>query len=141
MYLLDTNVISELRRNQPHGAVLAWLRGIDDGHLHISPVTIGELQAGVDKTREHHPEKARQIENWLEQVAGTYNVISLDVRIFRCWAKLMHRRSDAQMEDAMIGATAAVHGLTVVTRNTRDFQAFGVKLLDPFKGHSEPAPR
>lgn len=132
MYLLDTNVVSELRRPRPHGAVLAWMEGVADDHLHLSAVTIGELQAGVEATRERDPDKAAEIEGWLDQVAQAYNVLPMDTRIFRLWAKLMHRRSDDLIEDAMIAATATAHGLTVVTRNVRDFQILGVPTLDPF---------
>ena len=67
MYLLDTNVISELRRPRPHGAVLAWLEGVDDHDLHLSAVTLGELQAGVEITREQDPERAAQIESWIDE--------------------------------------------------------------------------
>jgi toxin FitB len=132
MYLLDTNVVSELRRLRPHGAVLAWLERIGDEDLHLSAVTIGEIQAGIEITREQDKDKAAEIEAWLEQIAGTYNVLSMDARVFRFWARLMHRKSDRLIEDAMIAATAAVHGLTVVTRNTRDFQGLGVGTLNPF---------
>lgn len=137
MYLLDTNVISELRRVRPHGAVLAWLRGVPDSDLHLSAVTIGELQAGVEITRERDPGKAAEIEAWLDQVAATYNVLAMDARSFRRWARFLHRRSDDLIEDAMIAATAAVHNLTVVTRNVRDFKQFGVPTLNPFKGPAE----
>ena len=132
MYLLDTNVISELRRPRPHGALLAWLRALPDADIHLSAVTIGELQAGVEMTREQDPAKAAEIESWLEQVAQTYNVLPMDAGTFRAWARLMHRRSDDLIEDAMIAATAIVHDLTVVTRNGRDFDRLGVKTLNPF---------
>ena len=132
MYLLDTNVVSELRRVRPHGAVLAWLRDADDADLHLSAVTIGELQAGVELTRAQDVAKAAEIEAWVDQVAASYNVLPMDVRTFRCWARLMHGRSDDLIEDAMIGATAIVHNLIVVTRNLRDFKPFGVRTFDPF---------
>ena len=132
MYRLDTNVVSELRKARPHGAVVAWLEGVADAELHLSAVTLGEIQAGVLITREQDPAKAGEIEAWLELVAGTWNVLAADGRVFRAWARLMHRRSDELIEDALIAATAAVHGLTVVTRNLRDFEPFGVPTLDPF---------
>jgi predicted nucleic acid-binding protein len=132
VYLLDTNVISELRRPRPHGGVAAWLRNVPDTGLHISAVTIGELQAGVEITRERDSAKAAKIEAWLEQVAETYNILPMDSRTFRCWARLMHKRSDKLIEDAMIAATAEIFNLIVVTRNIRDFAQFGVRTLNPF---------
>ena len=132
MYLLDTNVISELRRPKPHGGVVAWLEGVSDEHLHLSAVTLGELQAGVEITREQNPAKAEAIEIWIEQVEKTWNVLPMDGRAFRVFARLMHRRSDELIEDAMIAATATVHNLVVVTRNVRDFEPLEVKTLDPF---------
>lgn len=134
MYLLDTNVVSELRKPKPHGAVLAWFEGLEDTQLHLSAVTIGKIQVGIELTREQDAAKAMEIEAWLEMVAVAYNVLPMDAPTFRVWARMMHRNSDTVYEDAMIAATASIHGLTVVTRNTADFKAFGVPLLDPFKG-------
>ena len=134
MYLLDTNVVSELRRVRPHGAVVAWLESAHDEDLHLSAVTIGEIQAGIEIAREQDEGRAAEIEAWLDQIAQTYNILSMDARIFRSWARLMHRKSDRLFEDAMIAATAAVHGLTVVTRNVRDFEGFGVRTFNPFAG-------
>ena len=133
MYLLDTNVVSELRKPRPHGAVLAWFEALADEQLHISAVTIGEIQAGIELTREQDEAKASEIQEWLELAAASYNVLPMDAPAFRAWAKLMHRKSDTIYEDAMIAATAKIHGLTVVTRNVADFKAFGVPLLNPFK--------
>lgn len=133
MYLLDTNVVSELRRARPHGAVVAWLASVSDAELHLSAVTIGELQAGIERTRDGDPKIAAEIQSWLEQVAATYNVLPMDASAFRAWAKLMHRRGADVMEDAMIAATAQIHRLTVVTRNVCDFEPFGVAVLDPFE--------
>lgn len=132
MYLLDTNVVSELRRARPHGAVLAWIANVDDARLHLSAVTIGEIQAGIELTRLQDRAKAERLSAWLDQLAATYNVLPMDASAFRAWAQLMHRKSDTVSEDAMIAATAQVHGLTVVTRNLADFRQFGVPLLDPF---------
>jgi predicted nucleic acid-binding protein len=132
MYLLDTNVLSELRKTKPHGAVIAWIARVPDAQLHLSAVTLGELQAGVEITRERDPSRADNIESWIDLVAASWNVLPVDAAVFRAWAKLMHRKSDDSIEDAMIAATAVIHGLTVVTRNVRDFRYFGVTLLDPF---------
>jgi predicted nucleic acid-binding protein len=133
MYLLDTNVISELRKPKPHGAVVAWLSSIDDNCLFLSAVTIAEIQIGIEITRDQDEAKAAEIEAWLDLVSGSYNVLPMDAATFRAWARLMHHRSDTVYEDAMIAATAKLHNLTVVTRNVADFKPFGVPVLNPFK--------
>ncbi len=132
MFLLDTNVVSELRKPKPHGAVVAWLQSVDDAQLFLSAVTLGEIQAGIELTREQDAAKAAEIEAWLELVAAAYNVLPMDAAVFRCWARLMHRKSDTLYEDAMIAATARVHGLTVVTRNIADYKALGIEPFNPF---------
>ena len=132
MYLLDTNVVSELRKPKPHGAVVQWIQEASDAELHISAVTIGEIQAGIEVTREQDEPKATELEQWLELVSASFNVIPMDAAAFRAWARLMHRASDTLYEDAMIAATAKVHKLTVVTRNLVDFKQFGVSVLNPF---------
>ena len=121
-----------MRRNRPHQAVLYWIRDIPAEHLHLSSVTIGEIQAGIEITRAQDPAKADEIEEWLDRVLATYSVLSMDATAFREWARLMHRKSDTLLQDAMIAAVAIVHRLTVVTRNVRDFQHFDVPILDPF---------
>ena len=125
--------MSELRKPRPHGGVVAWLEATADADLNLSAVTLGEIQAGVELTREQDAAKAEEIETWLERVAQSYNVLPMDAATFRAWARLMHRRSDTLYEDAMIAATATVHKLTVVTRNVADFAPFGVPVLNPFK--------
>ena len=132
MYLLDTNVVSELRKHRPHGAVLAWLESVDDVQLHLSAVTLGAIQAGIEITREQDADKAASLEAWVDLAARAYNVLPMDGETFRVWARLMHQRSDTLYEDAMIAATAVVHKLTVVTRNVADFAHFEVEVLNPF---------
>ena len=136
MYLLDTNVVSELRRPKPHGAVLAWIASVDEAELHLSAVTLGEIQAGIEITRDQESAKAIEIERWLDLLASAYNVLPMDGPAYRMWAQLMHARSDTLYEDAMIAATARVHNLTVVTRNVADFAGFDVAVLNPFKSRS-----
>ena len=132
MFLLDTNVISELRKPKPHGAVIAWLKSVADIDLHISAVSLGEIQAGIEISRDQDAAKALEIAQWADLMAASYNVLPMDAASFRRWAKLMHRRSDTLYEDAMIAATASVHGLTVVTRNVADFKALGLSVFNPF---------
>ena len=95
-------------------------------------MTIGEIQSGIELTREQNAAKAGDIELWLDQVSDTFNILSMDGRAFRCWAQLMHRQSGTLYEDAMIAAIAKVHHLTVVTRNVADFSDFEVPRLNPF---------
>ncbi|MDB5985484.1 MAG: Plasmid stability protein stbB [Nevskia sp.] len=86
-FLLDTNVISETRKRRPHGVVLAWIRTVPDQSLHVSAVPTGEIQAGIELTREQDTDKTKEIEAWLDQVAQTFNVLPVDAPIFRCWAR------------------------------------------------------
>ena len=133
MYLLDTNVVSELRRPKPHQSVLTWLSGVAAEQLFLSAVTVGEIQAGIEITREQDSTKAEELEAWLSRVLASYNILSVDAAAFRVWARLKHRRSDTLMEDALIAATAVVHRLIVVTRNVDDFAQLEVEILDPFE--------
>jgi len=133
MYLLDTNVISELRRSRPHPSVVAWLSETAADQLFIAAVTFGELQAGVEMTRRQDPQKAAAIEAWIDLIGTSYSIIAMDDAMFRQWARLMHRQSDDLLEDAMIAATALIRNWTVVTRNLRDFLQFGVPTLNPFQ--------
>jgi toxin FitB len=84
-------------------------------------------------TREQNAAKAQEIEIWLDEVARSYNVLVVDAAIFRRWGRLMHRRADHHLEDALIAATALVRELTVATRNVDDFKPFGVAMVNPFK--------
>jgi predicted nucleic acid-binding protein len=132
-YLVDTNVVSELRRPKLHGGAVAWLQSLELGQGFFSAVTFGEIQRGVELTRRQDPVKGNEIEVWAAQLERTSQVLSMDAACFREYARLMHRRSDTLGEDAMIAATARVHGLTVATRNERDFAHFDVAVLNPFK--------
>lgn len=133
MYLLDTNVISELRKTKPHGAVVEWVKKIPDHQLFLSAVTLGEIQAGIEMTREQDKQKALEIERWADQIAMTYNVLPLTAEILRLWATLMHHQSNVLYEDALIAATAMQHNLILVTRNERDFKRWQTPLHNPFK--------
>ena len=132
MFLLDTNVVSELRKRKPHGAVLAWLDAQAPAGLFISAMTFGELQRGIELTRAQDVNKAAELETWLEDVLASGQVLALDVPVCRVWARLMHRRSEALVEDAFIAAAAQVHRLTIASRNVRDFKLLGVTAVNPF---------
>jgi predicted nucleic acid-binding protein len=132
-YLLDTNVVSELRKPKPHGAVLSWISELQVEQIYLSAATIGELQTGVELTRRQNPEKADEIELWVDQLAESSQVLPMDAPCFREWARLMNGKTEHLLEDAMIAAIARIHDLTVATRNEKHFKPLGVRVLDPFK--------
>jgi predicted nucleic acid-binding protein len=132
-YLIDTNVVSELRKPKPYGAVVIWLQSLELGQGFFSAVTFGETPKGVELTRRQDPIKANDIEGWAAQLERASQVLSMDAACFREYARLMHRRSGTLGEDAMIAATARVCGVTVATRNERDFAYFEVAVLNPFR--------
>jgi toxin FitB len=133
MYLLDTNVVSEFRRPKPHGAVLAWFASVPQSSLYISAVSIGEIQKGIEITRQQNAEKAFELEAWLATLVQAFDVISMDSEAFKVWAKLSHRKSNTLSEDLMIAATGKLHNYTIVTRNTKDFTGLDLNILNPFE--------
>ena len=134
-FLLDTNVISELRKKKPHGAVVAWLETLRVEQIFLSAVTMGELQDGVELTRRQDPAKAREIESFLTSVEMSFAFVPMDSACFREWSRLMAGKPHALREDGMIAATAKVHGFTVATRDEHDFKHLGVEIINPFKFH------
>ena len=133
MYLLDTNVVSEVRKPRPHGAVTHWLGGLEVGGAFLSAVTLGALQLGIEKTRRQDLRKAEEIERWVDLLAAVYEVLPMDSQCFREWARIMDGKPPDLVEDAMVAATARVHGLIVATRNERDFKQLEVRIFNPFK--------
>ncbi|HVC45771.1 MAG TPA: type II toxin-antitoxin system VapC family toxin [Terracidiphilus sp.] len=131
-YLLDTNVISELRKRKPHGAVSAWIQSLRDQDIQIPAVAIAELQDGAEITRHQDPTKAEELEQWIDRIMATFVVLPIDGSMFRDWARLMAGKSDDLAADAMIVATARGHRLTVATRNVKDFTIFGIQVFNPF---------
>ena len=112
---------------------MAWLKSLELGQGFFSAVTFGEIQKGVELTRKQDPAKASEIESWATQLEWSSNVLVMDTACFRDYARLMAGTSLTLSEDAMIAATARVHGLTVATRNERDFAHFRVPVFNPFK--------
>ncbi len=137
MYLLDTNVVSELRKAKAGKAdknVIAWAAKVSADSLFLSVITILELETGVQLVARRDPAQGTLLRAWLEGhvlLAFSGRILPVDVPVAQRCAKLHvpDRRSD---RDALIAATALVHGMTVVTRNIADFQATGVELLDPW---------
>lgn len=132
MFLLDTNVISEMRKPRPHGAVLAWLQLQPDDALFVSAMTLLELQQGAERTRRQDAAAAQRIDVWINQIASALSVLPLDGAICREGARLLAGKSEDLFEDGLIAATARVHHLTVATRNLRDFAHFRVPVFNPF---------
>lgn len=132
MFLLDTDVLSEMRKTKPHGGVVSWLNDTDEGDLHLSAITVGEIQKGIERTRRTDPAKAADIEQWLDKICKTRRILTADDAILRIWARLIDDRPSHLFADALIAATAIHHGFTVVTRNAKDFEPFGVLVTNPF---------
>ena len=132
-FLLDTNIVSEIRKPKPHEAVWNWFNELPPDRMFLSAVTLAELQKGVAITRRQDATKAIAIEEWIDRIEASYSVLAMDGPCLRECARLMQGLSNTLSEDAMIAATARVHGLTVATRNERDFANLGVAVLNPFK--------
>jgi predicted nucleic acid-binding protein len=135
MYLLDTNIISETRKPRPDPAVLAWIQAVPESDLHLSAVTIGELQKGVELTRRQDPQKAGEIGEWVVRLSSIYQILPADETVFKEWARMLKGRTELKWEDGLIAATARVHRLIVVTRNVKDFTPFDVEIFNPFPIH------
>ena len=138
MYLIDTNVISELRKKRKanRGVRSFFSKSIElNNRIFLSVITIGELRRGVELIR-YRGDKAhaRRLESWLQTLEGDYaeSIIDFSVTEAQVWGRLRVPRYENAI-DKQIAATALTHGLTLVTRNTRDFQGSGVELLNPFE--------
>jgi len=141
MYLLDTNVVSEIRKRRPHVGAMNWIRSVSPLGLYVCAVTVAEIQAGIEITREQDAAKAAELEAWLEEMITVFPVLPMDTQSFRIWARLMHRRSQTLYEDAMIAAIATANRLTIASRKVADFRALGVSVINPFSSRDTTPPR
>ena len=133
MYLLDTDVVSALRRPERNVVVSEWLHNQTPRNLHISVITVGEILHGIARQRRPQPEFAAQLERWLESVMTLFRnrVLVFDEAAARHWG-LLHAELGFTNSDLLIAAIAWTRGFTVVTRNVRDFNRTGVPVLNPF---------
>ena len=131
MYLLDTGVVSELRRPEPHPSLVRWITETPSDQLFLSAATLGEIQAGIENVRDWDPGSATRLEVWLEAVIESGAVLPMDAECFREYARIQHRRPRGVSSVAMIAATARVHQFTVVTRSLQDYRRLGVICVNP----------
>jgi toxin FitB len=135
-FLLDTNVVSEIRRGRdPH--VRAWANGVEDIDLHVSVMTLGEIRKGVELLRSRDPVQADVFANWLGELHTRFaeRIVPIDAAVAEEWGRL-NAAAPRNSVDSLIAASARVRGLTVVTRNTGDFADCGVPLSNPW--HPQP---
>ena len=134
-YLLDTNVVSELRkRTRASAAVSSWFAEVDSNDLFLSALVVGELRQGTERIRRHDPVAAERLERWLLALVESYadRILPVDQRIAELWGRL-NVPDPLPAVDGLLAATALVHDLTLVTRDTRQVARTGVRLHDPFK--------
>ena len=138
MYLLDTNVVSALRRPGRHPAPTLWLKDQRPSDVFISVVTLAEIERGVAQQIPRNPDFARDLAHWFERTLALFGdrVLPVDVATARRWGRLSASIGNRDV-DLLIAATALEHGLTVVTRNVRHFEPTGVNVLDPFADPDE----
>ena len=132
-FLLDTVVLSELRKARPSRKVVQWIKAQQAGSLFISVVSVGEIERGIEKTRRSDAVFAAELEQWLETLLNLYadRVLPVSANAARLWGRHSARLGH-DGADLLIAATALAHGATVVTRNVRHFAPTGVRVLDPF---------
>jgi predicted nucleic acid-binding protein len=134
-YLLDTNVLSELRKGpRCHPHVAAWYAPIPTEAIYLSVLVIGEIRRGIERIRSRDPQAAMTLEKWLRQVITRHQsrILAVDYRVAEEWGRMTASRSLSTV-DSLLAATARVHGLTLVTRNVTDIVGTGVAYLNPFE--------
>jgi toxin FitB len=132
-FLLDTNAVSEIRRCRD-ATVRAWADAVEDVELYLSVMTLGEIRIGIDRLRDRDATQADVFARWLGELRTRFadRILPVDTRVADEWGRL-NAVASRNSVDSLIAATASVHELTVVTRNTKDFQGCGVPLLDPWQ--------
>lgn len=133
-YLLDTNVLSETRKKQADERVISFLSATESSALYISVLTLGELRKGVALKKRSDPDSAKKLSAWVDGLEYSFadHILGIDAATARLWGELSAQRSRPVI-DTLLAATAVVHELTLVTRNTSDVQDIKLKLLDPWK--------
>ena len=134
-FLIDTNIISEVRKGpRSDAAVAAWYSTLGDGDLYLSTLVLGEIREGVELARRRDPAKAQALEAWLASVVVAFGdrVIPVDRVVSDEWGRLSAIRPIPAI-DGLLAASAKVHGLTLATRNAADVSGLGVRVLDPFR--------
>lgn len=132
--LLDTNIVSELRKGaRANTHVRAWFDAVDEDALYLSVLTLGELRRGVERVRRRDPVGASALQHWLARVREQFSerIVPVDAAIAERWG-MLGVPDPIPTIDGLLAATALVHGMTMVTRNTADFAPTGVQLLNPF---------
>jgi toxin FitB len=132
-YLLDTNVVSEIRKARPDERVATWFESVHSGHLYLSVLVVGEIRQGIDRLNRRDPTQAAVFATWLAALKRTYadRVLDIDREIAETWGALNAARP-LPVVDGLLAATALVHDLTLVTRDEHDLVDAGVRVLDPF---------
>ena len=132
MFLLDTDVLSALRRGERNPEAVRWVDNQRTADLHISVITVGEIERGITQQHRENPSFARDLGLWLDRVLSLYGdrILPVDIATARRWGQLSATLGHGGA-DLLIAATAIEHGLTVVTRNVRDFEPTGVTVLNP----------
>ena len=132
-YLVDTCVLSELRKSRPSPAVEAWMDGVEPDELFVSVLTLGEIRRGIELRRGKDQAAGRSLERWLNGLESHYadRILPVSAAIADRWGRLSPKQP-LPVTDGLIAATALEHNLTVVTRNTADFERSGANVLDPF---------
>jgi toxin FitB len=136
-YLLDTSVVSELRKREPDTRVLAWYAAVPPADLYLSVLTIGEIRLGVERLRRRDPPQAARLERWLTGLNLSYRdrIVAVDASIAEEWGRI-NVPDPLPVVDGLLAASAIAHDWTLVTRNVRDVQRCGVRLLNPFEPHA-----